>query len=1193
MAEIKNSFLKSKMNKDLDDRLIPNGEYRDAQNISVGKSEADDIGALETVLGNIQATDLGLNVANLEIIGSFVVESRNSIILFLTDYNDDDENQPTLAPITGAGSNHYIYEFIPANSYRLLVSGSFLNFSKSMPITSVSIIESLLFFTDNRNQPRKINLDLANNNYYFNESSISVAKYNPYQPINVLNKVVTPTTTNSSTATLAIANTTGIYKGMLAVQYGNADMQPQDYLYVTAVNANTSVVLNAAPATVNADDVTFLASTMTGEDITYDFNSGSPTTWPGDPDYLEDKFVRFSYRFQFDDGEYSLMAPFTQIAFIPKQKGYFLSGNEDDAYRSTIVEFMENGVQNVELHIPLPDIGDNVINDDTGTYKIQNFQILYKESDGRAVKVLDTIQSSEWRTDSPSSNIYTYQYQSRKPFRTLPENQTVRVYDKVPVKALAQETAGNRIIYGNFKNKYTPPPTLDYLVGTGDKSQQEGFYNWAEYPSHSLKQNRNYQVGFVLMDKFGRQSDVVLSSVRLLNLKAGNTEFGGDTIFHAYNTSSNQGTIRDWFGDTLKLKVDSPINSGINSRPDGDQPGLYAVQQGSGYNSYQALTVDQPTITTSAPFYYEFELGGTYTDIPAENTYLEGEYTDYVKVTQVQPNTPTANRYRVTTDGQVSSTYLQQGTGPNDVKYSYLINPVGWYSYKIVVKQQEQDYYNVYLPGILKGYPDNAGVSPTPPTFPSDPSGSTANIVLINDNINKIPRDLSEVGPEQKQFRSSVQLYARVENDAAATNEQFFPGILSDTAISISTASDSNMAFDVLSATGQANLYQLDTNPLIARIDTTAAIGVTTATMRPILAVYETEPQESLLDIFWETSTVGLISELNDAILSDFDGPVGWSSYNSNSFLESISGATTFISGLSPVDAAGANITASTISNISYVNAAGQSVSNLELERVAGPPVTYNVKTTDNQFVFNSDANVRTFTITADVTKTGGGTGQGLAINISLKNVQPIINGGVALSQISTQSATTGALSTISGANGANDGTLKTQQLKWSIAGGNNNNYFSINESTGVLSKVVSGLQTVGTHDLTIKLEDAYNNGALASGSLNQTAAQQIVVGSSVVGNAFTASEPGVFNNTCHPSGALNSTCGTVTYYNQTSLAPTEDDVIRTGPNGASSPLASIGRYSYECSQTGVGNRRFFEIDGSNGAGVITDVGSC
>ena len=52
MAEVKNSFLKSKMNKDLDSRLVPNGEYRDAQNVQISKSEGDDVGALENVLGN-------------------------------------------------------------------------------------------------------------------------------------------------------------------------------------------------------------------------------------------------------------------------------------------------------------------------------------------------------------------------------------------------------------------------------------------------------------------------------------------------------------------------------------------------------------------------------------------------------------------------------------------------------------------------------------------------------------------------------------------------------------------------------------------------------------------------------------------------------------------------------------------------------------------------------------------------------------------------------------------------------------------------------------------------------------------------------------------------------------------------------------------------------------------------------------
>ena len=47
MAEVKNDFLKSRMNKDLDDRLVPKGEYRHAQNISVAKSEGNDVGAIE------------------------------------------------------------------------------------------------------------------------------------------------------------------------------------------------------------------------------------------------------------------------------------------------------------------------------------------------------------------------------------------------------------------------------------------------------------------------------------------------------------------------------------------------------------------------------------------------------------------------------------------------------------------------------------------------------------------------------------------------------------------------------------------------------------------------------------------------------------------------------------------------------------------------------------------------------------------------------------------------------------------------------------------------------------------------------------------------------------------------------------------------------------------------------------------
>ena len=53
MEEAKNTFLKSKMNKDLVDRLLPSGEYRNARNVAVSKSEGQDVGALENVLGNV------------------------------------------------------------------------------------------------------------------------------------------------------------------------------------------------------------------------------------------------------------------------------------------------------------------------------------------------------------------------------------------------------------------------------------------------------------------------------------------------------------------------------------------------------------------------------------------------------------------------------------------------------------------------------------------------------------------------------------------------------------------------------------------------------------------------------------------------------------------------------------------------------------------------------------------------------------------------------------------------------------------------------------------------------------------------------------------------------------------------------------------------------------------------------------
>ena len=58
MPEIKNMFQKGVMNKDLDERLVPNGQYRDAMNVQVSTSEDSEVGTVQNILGNIRVEDI-------------------------------------------------------------------------------------------------------------------------------------------------------------------------------------------------------------------------------------------------------------------------------------------------------------------------------------------------------------------------------------------------------------------------------------------------------------------------------------------------------------------------------------------------------------------------------------------------------------------------------------------------------------------------------------------------------------------------------------------------------------------------------------------------------------------------------------------------------------------------------------------------------------------------------------------------------------------------------------------------------------------------------------------------------------------------------------------------------------------------------------------------------------------------------
>ncbi len=1207
MAKAQNTFLGSKMNKDIDARLLQNGDYRDALNVQISRSEGDGVGSLENVLGNSLAVDFEIltGISNLTCIGFFSDDINNIIYLFLTDYTD-------LSPdnyIYSKDANNFIYAYNTVSlSATKLVEGNWLNFSKTNFIYAVNVLEDFLFWTDNRNQPRKINTVSAfgSSSYYQTEDQVSVSTYNPYQSILLFRQSLL-TTGDSAYETTMLDVVSKFYPNG-----GSATATPNTYaagvdVPITSIQGNIyvgatlkssitpTVILASTKVTEveNANPPTYVkldkAVTIHPDDveIVFEPNPYYEPSYNGDPNYLEDKFVRFGYRFNYVDGENSIFSPFTQPAFIPKQDGYFItdktllttpnppqsvgdvyaSREKNDqklSYQSTIVEFMENKVNKILLYVPLPFNNYDLLN----ALKVDSIDILYKESNQTAVKVIEQVSAetifnsageaeataavtntnafavqnvkggilvgsqvtfpgnpqsaitvTAWSPTNPavptSGNItlsdpvtlaqgdiitignpkfYIYDYQSRKPFKVLPEADLIRVYDKTPVRSLSQEVISNRVVYGNFQNKHTPPASLDYNVNTGpkvsflintgsatalaigqDKSQvnldansKKGtiwnssgtvvgsivtspssgttfppgtvvqFYdpstnvltvtngvNYSagdiielapasdvqdatsviEYPNHSVKQNRNYQVGFVLSDRYGRQSSVVLSD-SLNSVISSGVEFKGSTIYSSYNNNLVQQAR--WPGDSLKISFNSPIGP-VNKNASTGWPGLW-----------------------------------------------NGD--------------PTSNSY----------------------------NPLGWYSYKIVVKQTEQEYYNVYLPGIMAAYPDDLVKE----------LGKTSHTVLINDNINKIPRDLNEVGPQQKQFRSSVEVFGRVENNASVSatypniskNLPYYPGIKPDTVSIISTLND---LFDFSPLISKRpdffpQLYAYTSDPLIARISTENKIGQTAdtefvtasgivdtaltpagspvdpklvtladvqnssaivpnmlvrggglaegTTVGPLgaalnvvqlsaevgsaagqsifekgdvltffknpetdppgiqyLAVYETTPVESLLDIFWETSSSGLISELNLAVLSENSGGFNLVGFNDDLFFEDLTigsniiQGTTAAPGMTVQNVFGADLDPATFTmallspdgGFAVTDQTGEDRSN-EFELV---PTNVNgffqIRTTA-LFVFGANPALRTFFFNITVTNVGDGTSSSFLEQVILKNRPPV-----------------------------------------------------------------------------------------------------------------------------------------------------------------------------------------------------------
>ena len=619
MPEIKHNFTGGRMNKDLDERLIPNGEYSNAVNIQVATSEGSEVGTIQNILGNKRINDFSLELSKDAIVVSSIADEKNDKLYYFVWTPEVD----------------YIFEYSRGddNAIPVLVDKNkdVLRFDNNSIITGINIIDDMLFWTDNRTEPKKINIKrckegTANTSSHtklvndsqglsvstsedIKEKDITVIRRAPKKPLSMkVNSARSPEkvytgvvnisdsyafggssfvtnsgaphpsiydfssfSTEDGSNTFNIEITSGIVGGAVSTVGGiNEDdgltgwHKPFPNLAGGSLNnikVGTKIVFKAfdddgTPPGLPITDYNIKAVVEDSNVGNVSINTGATflkvkiiaidgNIPVGDMDFVVDlfdeeerlfefKFPRFSYRYKFEDGEYSPFAPFTDVAFIPgsfdyhPRKGYNLG--------------MVNRASNIELR--------RLVTSSTPK-DVVAIDILFKDETSPNIYVVDTISPNQqsvsgglntwysalgdWESGGASSPYVITEEQVQN---LIPSNQLLRPWDNVPRKALAQDVTGNRIVYANYLqnydlvtslgNKYTPEFNVTWYSPSPNLAQTTLEENGLDRvaisstnpeSSRSIKSLREYQLGVVFTDKYGRETPVISNSTGTIKLE--------------------------------------------------------------------------------------------------------------------------------------------------------------------------------------------------------------------------------------------------------------------------------------------------------------------------------------------------------------------------------------------------------------------------------------------------------------------------------------------------------------------------------------------------------------------------------------------------------------------------------------------------------------------------------------------------
>ena len=601
MPEIKNVFTSGRMNKDLDERLLPKGEYRDALNIEIATSEDSNVGAAQNTLGNTAISNLRNNTNKFECVGSIKDENSNCIYWLLCGVNEDviveyNVESESVTPIlvsnkqevtqalsgntvnsksvTLSGSNanikvgmkvtgggihgtHTKVEAISGASLTLSTKQSFtgnptltfkhniLNFSNNNIITGINIIDGLLLFTDNNNEPKCINIarcKLGTTSSYTThtklkinginkgdllEENITVIKKSPLNAPNITMYNIKDTSRGAGN----VGNTT-FSEGSVQSTFTrviSGERVPKETGYTEGHILEIKFVGTAEPHYRTGDTIICKVE-KDGEDLevhvklkelhtstsmsktfrAYVVQISTNVTMDGntwdcelkqEEALYELKLPRFGYRWKYVDGQYSCFSPFSEVAFLPDQIDGF-KYDPEEAFNASMVNTLRSLLLGGGTTRPF----------DVKPKDVTEVELLYKESNSNVVYILKTLKSEgDFNLVELSGD--GFEVTSEQIHAVVSSEQILRSFDNVPRKAIAQEITGNRLLYGNYLQNYNIPENPVFTMQLNNKSVANPFI-----PQPSLKSMRTYQVGAVFMDEHGRQTPVLTDDSAVVQL---------------------------------------------------------------------------------------------------------------------------------------------------------------------------------------------------------------------------------------------------------------------------------------------------------------------------------------------------------------------------------------------------------------------------------------------------------------------------------------------------------------------------------------------------------------------------------------------------------------------------------------------------------------------------------------------------